>query len=212
MRRFYLVLVIFSLISPLAFSADSKVSIKSNPLTVTRVIDGNSLQLSDGSIVRLIGVDCPEFKDQEENKKNAESLRIDPEHYSGFAEKAKAFVNMLVVGQQVRLEYDEANTATDNKDGYGRVLAYVVIRQGPNAPYIYDQEKIPLDDLLGDGPGILVPWGRGANVEEKFGYLLNGMIIRSGHGVVYRRFDFKYKPQFLELEKEAREQKRGLWK
>ena len=215
MRRFYLALTIFSLLPQLAFSTASTASIKSDPLTVTRVrvVDGNTLQLSDGRTVRLIGVDCPEFKDQERNKKTAESLGIDPEHYSGYAEKAKAFVNMLVAGQQVRLEYDEANTATDNKDKYGRVLAYVVIKQGLDAPYIYDKAKIPTDDLLegGGGPGILVAWGRGEEVEEKFGYLLNGMIVRSGHGLVDRQFYFKYKPGFLELEQEAKKARRGLW-
>ena len=216
MRRFCLALTIFSLISPLAFSADSKVSIKPDPLTVTRVrvVDGNTLQLSDGRTVRLIGVDCPEFEDREKNKRNAERLGVNPAQYSSYAEKANVFVRMLVTGQQVRLEYDEANAGTDHKDKHGRVLAYVVIRQNPNAAYIYDEKKIPLDDLLegGGGPGILVMWGRGKDVEEKGGFLLNGMIVRSGHGLVDRQSDFKYKPGFLELEQEAKKARRGLWK
>ena len=37
-------------------------------LTVSRVIDGDSLLLSNGSQVRLIGIDAPEFKDQSRNQ------------------------------------------------------------------------------------------------------------------------------------------------
>jgi micrococcal nuclease len=43
------------------------------------------------------------------------------------------------------------------------------------------------------------------------GTLLNGEIIRQGYGHAYTRFPFRYEQQFVELEREARENGSGLW-
>jgi micrococcal nuclease len=43
------------------------------------------------------------------------------------------------------------------------------------------------------------------------GILLNAEIIRQGYGHAYTRFPFRYQEEFLALEREAREQGRGLW-
>ena len=43
------------------------------------------------------------------------------------------------------------------------------------------------------------------------GTLLNAEIIKQGYGHAYTRFPFKYKEEFKQYEKEAREAKRGLW-
>ena len=40
---------------------------------------------------------------------------------------------------------------------------------------------------------------------------LNAEIIKQGYGFAYTRFPFKYLDDFREYEKEARENKRGLW-
>lgn len=42
--------------------------------------------------------------------------------------------------------------------------------------------------------------------------LLNAEIIRQGYGYAYTRFPFKYMEEFRGHEREARENKRGLWK
>jgi micrococcal nuclease len=78
-----------------------------DPLTVTRVIDGDTLKLSNGEKIRLIGVDTPELHHPSK-----------PVQY--FAEEAYQFVKKLIEGQEVRLEYD-----WEKKDKYGRTLAYV---------------------------------------------------------------------------------------
>ena len=44
------------------------------------------------------------------------------------------------------------------------------------------------------------------------GTFLNAEIIKQGYGHAYTKFPFKYLEQFKEYEKEARENKRGLWK
>jgi endonuclease YncB( thermonuclease family) len=76
---------------------------------VTRVIDGDTLQLSRGEKVRLIGVDTPETKDPRK-----------PVQY--FGKEATAFTKHLVEGKPVRLAYDQPH-----HDKYGRTLASVYL-------------------------------------------------------------------------------------
>lgn len=44
------------------------------------------------------------------------------------------------------------------------------------------------------------------------GTFVNAEIIRQGYGFAYTKYPFKYKKQFVSLEKEARENKRGYWR
>lgn len=44
------------------------------------------------------------------------------------------------------------------------------------------------------------------------GFFLNAEIIKQGYGHAYTRFPFKYLEEFRRYEREARAQKRGLWK
>ena len=43
------------------------------------------------------------------------------------------------------------------------------------------------------------------------GTFLNAEIIKLGYGHAYTRFPFKYLDEFRSYEREAREQRRGLW-
>jgi micrococcal nuclease len=43
------------------------------------------------------------------------------------------------------------------------------------------------------------------------GVFVNQKMVEAGFAETYRRFDFKYKQQFLELEKKARSRKLGMW-
>ncbi|MEX2140394.1 MAG: thermonuclease family protein [Pirellulales bacterium] len=77
---------------------------------VVRVTDGDTLRLTNGARVRLIGIDTPE-------------TRLSPN--SGgedqpFAQEAKAFVERATEDGKVRLEFDK-----ERIDKYGRFLAYV---------------------------------------------------------------------------------------
>jgi micrococcal nuclease len=71
--------------------------------TVTAVIDGDTISLSNGTKVRYLGINTPE--------------RGQP-----FYEEAKRFNARLVGGKDVRLE-----TGPVKRDGYGRLLAYVYV-------------------------------------------------------------------------------------
>jgi micrococcal nuclease len=105
---------------------------------VTRVIDGDTLRISTGEEVRLIGVDTPETKHPRKP--------VEP-----FGKEAAAFTARMTEGQEVRLEFD-----VQRRDTYRRTLAYVyvgdtmlnaeLVRQGyaqvaTFPPHVQDQER-----------------------------------------------------------------------
>ena len=79
-----------------------------------RVIDGDTVQLADGRLVRYIGIDTPEVR-----RKEGQTWVMDPEPYAREATEAN---RRLVEGRRVRLEYD-----AQTQDRYGRLLAYVYV-------------------------------------------------------------------------------------
>ena len=68
---------------------------------VTRVYDGDTVLLEDGRKVRYLGINAPEYQEP-------------------FYLKAKRLNESLVLGHEIRLEFDQEKT-----DSYGRVLAFV---------------------------------------------------------------------------------------
>ncbi len=81
---------------------------------VARVIDGDTMKLSDGRTVRYIGVDTPEVR----RRRGGEWVR-EPEPYAVEATEAN---RRLVEGRAVRLEQD-----VQSHDRYGRLLVYVYV-------------------------------------------------------------------------------------
>ena len=76
---------------------------------VTRVIDGDTLELANGDRVRYIGVDAPETVHP---NKTVEC----------FGQEASSYNKQLVEGKWVRLEKD-----ISDQDKYGRLLRYVYL-------------------------------------------------------------------------------------
>jgi micrococcal nuclease len=93
-------LLLFTLSSCLPTSSTSP-----DTVYVTRVIDGDTIVLSNGNHVRYIGIDCPEMDTEEP-----------------FAREATQANRDIVEGKIVRLEKDTSET-----DRYGRLLRYVYI-------------------------------------------------------------------------------------
>ncbi len=80
---------------------------------VKQVYDGDTVLLEDGRRVRYLGINAPEFRE--------------PFHL-----KAKRFNESLVLGREIRLEFD-----VERADTYDRLLAYVyVINQMVNAELV----------------------------------------------------------------------------
>jgi micrococcal nuclease len=73
---------------------------------VSRVIDGDTIDLADGITIRYIGINTPEVGQPG-------------------AEEATEANRALVEGKKVRLEYD-----VQKQDKYGRTLAYVYLEDG----------------------------------------------------------------------------------
>jgi micrococcal nuclease len=80
----------------------------------------------------------------------------------------------MVLGKQVRLDFDPANAVRGHKDNTSqkRTLAYVFLEDGR---------------------------------------LLNAEIIRQGYGFALTRYPFARLAEFRHLERDAWEQRRGLW-
>ena len=97
----------------------------SGGLRVKNVIDGDTIELEDGRLVRYIGMDTPEVR-----RRVGKRWAYDPEP---FAQEATALNRKLVQGKKVRLEFDQQKT-----DRFGRVLAYVFVKMGPLEPAFYD--------------------------------------------------------------------------
>lgn len=74
---------------------------------VAEVVDGDTLRLATGEMVRLIGVDAPE--------REGPYTREEP-----FGAEATEVARRLAEGRRVRLE-----VGPERRDAYGRTLAYV---------------------------------------------------------------------------------------
>src|ERR1700757_4210166 len=128
--------------------------------TVKQVVDGDTIVLEKGEIVRLLGIDAPEIKHA--TKAGAE-----------MGKEAAAFTRKLAEGKKVRLEFDPSNPSISHTDSRKRTLAYV---------------------FLADGT------------------FLNAELVKQGYAFIIPGFVHKYREEFERLEREARENKRGLWK
>jgi len=128
-------------------------------IKVTEVIDGDTIRLSNGKLLRYIGLDTPEVR-----IKNNGEFKYDPQPYSL---EASEYNRKLVEGKFIRVEFD-----VDKKDKYGRLLGYCFA-----------------DDIF-----------------------VNAKLIEEGYAVLYTRVpNVKYSKEFIEAQKRARRNQKGLW-
>jgi micrococcal nuclease len=156
---------------------------------VRRVIDGDTIELSDGRLVRYIGVDAPEVR-----RRQGEAWVKDPEPFAQAATKAN---RRLVAGKTVRLERD-----AQTHDRYGQLLAYVYVEPRPGTA----------------GPGgILSDPERGRQAESRESrrvgeVMVNAELLRLGLAQPLTiPPNVKHAERFRMLAQEARQARRGLW-
>jgi len=106
---------------------------------VKRVNDGDTITLTDGRLVRYIGVDTPEI---DYEKRRAEPL----------AYEARDFNRTLLKAGEVRLEFDR-----QEEDRYGRTLAYVFLRDDTFVNAV----------ILKQGYGFFLPTGKNHRYGKK---------------------------------------------
>lgn len=105
---------------------------ESTPAQVAKIVDGDTIRLTNGETVRLLQIDTPE------------KYRT-PECFGKAA--TRTLERLLPIGSHIRLENDPASAPTDR---YGRRLAYVflderniniaMVRNGAATPYFYQGE------------------------------------------------------------------------
>lgn len=91
---------------------------------VTRVIDGDTIEIENKEKVRYIGIDTPETKHPQ---KGVEC----------FGKEASEKNKKLVEGKEVKLEKDVSET-----DKYGRLLRYVFIKQEATSTPLFVNEYL----------------------------------------------------------------------
>jgi len=79
---------------------------------IVQVIDGDTVELQDGTRLRLLGIDAPE-------------LARDDTEAEGGAEEAKQWLHEQIRGATVELRY-----GPERQDRYGRTLAWVYLDDG----------------------------------------------------------------------------------
>lgn len=94
-------------------------------ILVKRVIDGDTLQLESGERVRLIGIDTPEMHESDRLYRESQRTGQDALDIKKLGIRAWEFTKNLVEGKNVSLEFD-----VEKYDKYGRVLAYVYLKDG----------------------------------------------------------------------------------
>ena len=87
---------------------------------VTRVYDGDTIEVRGAGKVRLIGVDALDGHNDDKIREQARRLGLPARRVVEWAEKATQFVSERVLGKEVRLE-----RGPEARGDYGRLLAYV---------------------------------------------------------------------------------------
>jgi micrococcal nuclease len=136
---------------------------------VIRVIDGDTIKLSNGERVRLIGIDTPESRYNNKLERDAARSRKDINTILKLGKEASGFTRNLVEGKRIRLEFD-----IEKRDKYGRLLAYVYLEDGT---------------------------------------FVNAKVLEEGYAQIMTiPPNVKYADYFSKLQREARQNHKGLWK
>lgn len=93
--------------------------------TITRVYDGDTIEVETIGRVRLLGIDAPEAKESERDRFYHHRFRISPSTLRTVSRQATDFVIQHSRNQTVRLAFDH-----ERKDPHGRTLAYVYLPDG----------------------------------------------------------------------------------
>jgi micrococcal nuclease len=173
-----------------AGSVFSQESAPSPERKVLRVFDGDTILVSPGEKVRLIGIDTMETHDGEKLTRQARIYKLKEKEIKKQGNKSKKIVGKLLKGKWVRLE-----PGREAKDAYGRTLAFVYFTMR--------------EDKLLKAVGQKFTEDR-APIEKEF--MLNRVMVQYGWAEALTRYPFDYLGEFSQLEAKARENRWGIWK
>lgn len=112
--------------------------------TVTNIVDGDTFDTKDGTRVRLLGLDAPEY----------------PE--GCLSKRAKERVSELVLGKDVTLD-------VSGKDPFGRSIAWVTMAKEIPLSIVLVEEGLGVADTMDDGRGALLSQAQTKAQETKRG-------------------------------------------
>jgi micrococcal nuclease len=92
---------------------------------VARVIDGDTIKLRSGELVRLIGIDTPELRNNAKFKRDLQERHLTKAAEAAMGRRSYQFTKRLVEGKKIHLKFDKTRY-----DDYHRVLAYVFLSNG----------------------------------------------------------------------------------
>lgn len=124
----------------LALLPSIALALPAGPVQVTKVVDGDTIHVVDSGgethKIRLVGIDCPESRKVAKCGSWRDGLSCENEIKLGKAAKERA--TELLHNQTVTLESAAAKKRgkkrkTEEKDRYGRELAYVRLADGRDA-------------------------------------------------------------------------------
>lgn len=160
-------------------------------LKVVEVYDGDTVKLSNGEKVRLLGIDSPEAHDSDKLFRQARRVGMPIERIKAVGEKAHAFARDRLLGRFVELEFD-----AETRDRYGRLLAYVYVR-------VHEEGSLRITPMNG-------------SVVQRGGedyYFVNATMLLEGYAVPLNiEPNSRYRDLFERLSEEAEKYNRGLWK
>lgn len=170
MRKYFTVVIVLILLLIMVGCSNNTAPQLAVPVSVTKVTDGDTIHVTlngKDESVRLIGVNSPELSHPQQ--------KIEEQPYGT---QALEYTRKALLNQQVYLELD-----VGERDRYGRVLAYVWLKQ-------------PKD----------------SSVKEVRGKMFNARLLLDGYAQVMTVSpNVKYAGVFKSLEGEARANKKGLW-
>jgi len=129
-KLFYILLLLFSYSCKESTKANKEENEVKIPCRVVKVIDGDTftctLKNGEEIKVRLIGVDTPESREGPKLERDAERTGLSKKEILRMGKEATEYTKKLLPkGEVVYLEQDVQPT-----DRYGRVLAYVWLKDG----------------------------------------------------------------------------------
>ncbi|MFC1594630.1 thermonuclease family protein [Candidatus Omnitrophota bacterium] len=192
MNRLLLVLICCSLALPVFAQPQKQKSPEYQVVTVTQVIDGDTLVLITGEKIELIGIDCSEAAYNQQARKESEKSAEHINTIVARGRRAAEYVAELVMGKEVQVEFD-----VQKRNNAGNFLAYVYFS------YCSECEVSVTEGF----------WDMHHYADDATLYkMLNAAIIQDGFGVPKSvPPNVKHTGLFQKLYKEARQQRQGLW-
>lgn len=92
--------------------------------TVTRIFDGDTVEIEILGKLRLLGIDTPEREDSNRDR-FYQRWQISPRRLRAIYQQARRFNQQSLQGKRVTISYEPGN-----RDPYGRLLVYLYLPDG----------------------------------------------------------------------------------